>query len=41
MNQGRIIWDVKGEEKARLTVTDVLQKFEETAASFSDSMVLA
>ena len=41
MHQGRIIWDVKGEEKGRLTVTDVLEQFEETAASFSDSMVLA
>ena len=41
MHQGRIIWDVKGAEKESLTVTDVLQKFEETAASFSDSMVLA
>ncbi len=29
MNQGRILWDVRGEEKRRLRVEDLLDRFEE------------
>ena len=31
MNEGRIILDIKGEEKQKLTVEDLLQKFEEVS----------
>jgi putative ABC transport system ATP-binding protein len=43
MNEGRIVIDVKGEEKAKLTVEDLLHKFEEVAGrdSVSDRMVLS
>ena len=33
MNEGRIIYDVKGEEKKNLTVEDLLRKFEEASGS--------
>ncbi len=33
MNDGKIIYDVKGEEKKRLTVDDLLVKFEEAAGT--------
>ncbi len=43
MNEGHIVIDVKGEEKAKLTVEDLLHKFEEVAGrdSVSDRMVLS
>lgn len=43
MNDGRIIYDVKGEEKKHLTVDDLLQKFEEAsgAALNNDRMLLS
>ena len=41
MNSGRIIYDVKGEEKKKLTVADLLQKFEVAGENaLSDRMVL-
>ena len=41
MDAGRIIYDVSGEEKAKLQVKDLLQKFEEAAVSGpSDRMIL-
>lgn len=43
MNDGRIIYDVKGEEKKHLTVDDLLQKFEEASGSAlnNDRMLLS
>lgn len=43
MHEGRIIYDVKGDEKKRLQVKDLLEKFEEVSGSeFSnDRMILA
>lgn len=43
MNNGRIIYDVKGEEKKRLTVDDLLVKFEEAAGEKleNDRMLLS
>ena len=41
MDSGRIIYDVKGEEKKKLTVADLLQKFEVAGENaLSDRMVL-
>ncbi len=42
MDEGRIILDIRGEEKARLTVKDLLQKFEEASGSefASDEAIL-
>lgn len=37
MNNGRIIYDVKGEEKKNLTVEDLLQKFEEASGGALDN----
>ena len=43
MNAGQIIFDAAGEEKQRLTVRDLLQKFEEASAGAfaNDRMMLA
>ena len=43
MSEGRIIYEASGEEKKRLKVTDLLQKFEEAGgmAEVSDRMVLS
>ena len=43
MNDGRVIYDVKGEEKKKLTVDDLLQKFEEASGSAlnNDRMLLS
>ena len=41
MHEGRVVYDVSGEEKAALTVEDLLKKFEETAGELNDRMVLA
>lgn len=43
MNNGRIIYDVKGEEKKHLTVDDLLKKFEEAAGEKleNDRMLLS
>ncbi|MDE6031681.1 MAG: ABC transporter ATP-binding protein, partial [Oscillospiraceae bacterium] len=43
MNDGRIIYDVKGEEKKNLTVENLLVKFEEVSGTKmnNDRMLLA
>ena len=43
MNEGRIIYDVAGEEKQKLTVSDLLHKFEESSGDefANDRMILA
>ena len=43
MNSGRIIYDVEGDERSRLTVADLLQKFKEQsgAALDNDRMLLS
>ncbi len=41
MHEGRIIYDVSGEEKKALHVDDLLKKFEETAGMLNDRMLLA
>ena len=40
MDQGKIIFDVSGEDKKKLTVEDLLQKFNTTKDLPSDSMIL-
>ena len=40
MDQGRIIFDAQGEEKAKLTVEDLLNKFNQTKDAPSDAMIL-
>ena len=41
MDAGKIIYDVRGEEKAKLTVADLLKRFEMTEGGLSDRMALA
>ena len=43
MDNGKIIYDVAGEEKKKLTVEDLLQKFEEASGGTfaNDRMMLA
>ena len=43
MHEGHIIYDVSGEEKKKLTVSDLLRKFEEASGSefANDRMMLA
>lgn len=43
MNEGRIIFDISGEEKAHLTIEDLLQKFEEVSGEefTSDKAILS
>ena len=40
MDQGKIIFDASGEEKAKLTVEDLLKKFNQTKDAPSDAMIL-
>ena len=41
MNEGKVILDIKGEEKKKLTVEDLLQKFEEVSGEeFSNDKAL-
>lgn len=40
MDEGKIIYDVKGEEKEKLTVEALLKKFEEIGAEATDKMIL-
>ena len=41
MSEGKIVIDIKGEEKKKLTVEDLLQKFEEVSGEeFSDDKAL-
>ncbi|MBR5485952.1 MAG: ABC transporter ATP-binding protein [Oscillospiraceae bacterium] len=41
MHEGKVIYDVKGEEKKQLHVSDLLKKFEECGGETSDRMLLA
>ena len=43
MHEGRIIYDVKGEEKRNLTVEDLLKKFEQASGEqfANDRMMLS
>lgn len=40
-NDGKIVYDVKGEEKKKLTIEDLLKKFDANNAVISDEMLLA
>ncbi len=40
MNEGRIVYDVSGDEKKNLTVEDLMKKFSEVGGSFSDRAIL-
>ena len=42
LDSGRVILDIKGEEKQNLTVDQLLKKFENLGgeSTFSDSMIL-
>ncbi len=40
MNEGRIVYDVSGEEKKNLTVEDLMKKFGEVGGHFSDRAIL-
>ena len=41
MNEGEIIYDVRGEEKSRLEVSDLLKKFEQASGGeFSNDRML-
>jgi len=41
MSEGRIILDVKGEEKAKLTVEELIQKFQSAGDVLPDDMLLS
>ena len=41
MDAGKIIYDVRGEEKAKLTVADLLKRFEVSEGGLSDRMALS
>lgn len=41
MSDGKIIFDIRGEEKSKLTVGDLLKKFEESGAEATDKMILS
>ena len=41
MQEGKIIYDVSGDEKKNLSVRDLLEKFRESGAEVNDRMVLA
>ncbi len=40
MNEGKIVYDVSGEEKKNLTVEDLMKKFSEIGGHFSDRAIL-
>ena len=40
MNEGKIVYDVSGEEKKNLTVEDLMKKFGEVGGHFSDRAIL-
>ena len=40
MSEGRVVYDVRGEEKRSLTVEDLLEKFREAGGEVSDKMLL-
>jgi putative ABC transport system ATP-binding protein len=41
MNEGRVILDIGGEEKKRLTKEDLLNKFAEVSGDVSDKVLLS
>lgn len=41
MGQGRVILDIKGEEKAKLTVNDLIKKFQSSGEDVTDDMALS
>lgn len=41
MNEGHVILDIKGEEKANLTIEDLLSRFENTEVEFTDKMLFS
>jgi putative ABC transport system ATP-binding protein len=43
MNEGRVILDIRGEEKQKLTIEDLLHKFEEVSGQefASDKAILS
>ena len=41
MHEGRIIYDVRGEEKTKLEVSDLLQRFEQAGGEANDRMILS
>ena len=41
MQEGRVIYDVSGEEKKSLSVRDLLEKFRESGGEINDRMVLS
>ena len=41
MHEGRVVYDVSGEEKSALTDEDLLKKFEQTAGMVNDRLILA
>ena len=40
MHEGRIIYDVSGEEKKNIQVADLLKKFENSDGTLNDRMLL-
>ena len=40
INEGKIVYDVSGEEKKNLTVEDLMKKFSEVGGHFSDRAIL-
>ena len=41
MNEGHVIYDVRGEEKTKLEVSDLLQRFEQAGGEANDRMILS
>ena len=41
MNEGHVIYDVRGEEKTQLEVSDLLQRFEQAGGEANDRMILS
>ena len=41
MNEGHVIYDVRGEEKTKLEVADLLQRFEQAGGEANDRMILS
>lgn len=41
IHKGKVIYDISGEEKKKLTVEDLLQKFREVGGAVKDSEILS
>ena len=41
MNEGHVMYDVRGEEKTKLEVSDLLQRFEQAGGEANDRMILS